>query len=112
MHGPFFLSGVRNNTLDPLKRNPENMPHEPPSLFGTMFYTPKNRLKVAFRAQSQIGWENFVKGRLSRDCTTCMDYQFQMNGSKLTGQECIAKLKCGCIATTDIMKIPRFAIQN
>jgi hypothetical protein len=45
-------SGVRNYKMNPLKRDPENMPPEPSSLFGTTFYSPSNRFKVAFRAQS------------------------------------------------------------
>jgi hypothetical protein len=84
-----------NYIMNPLKRDPENMPPEPPSPFGTAFYTPRNRLKVAFRAQSQIGWDNFLKGRLSQDWIICMDYHFQANGSKLTGQECITTLILG-----------------
>jgi hypothetical protein len=48
-------SGVRHYTMNPLKRDTENMPPEPPSPFGTTFYTPRNRLKVALCAQSQIG---------------------------------------------------------
>jgi hypothetical protein len=75
--------------------NTENMPPEPSSPCGTMFYTRRNRLKVKFRAQSYIGWENFLKGRLSRDWIRCMDYHFQMNGRNLTGQECITKLLLG-----------------
>jgi hypothetical protein len=82
-------NGVHHYTLHPLKRDPENMPLEPPLLFGTTFHTPRNRLKVAFCAQSQIGWENFLKGRLSRDWIACMDHHFQSNGITSTGQECI-----------------------
>jgi hypothetical protein len=88
-------NGVWTLTLNPLKRNPDNMPPEPPSPFGTIFHTPRKRLKVAFSAQSQIGCENFFNGRLSRDWITCMDYHFQMNGRKITGQECITKLIIG-----------------
>jgi hypothetical protein len=88
-------SGVRHYTMNPLKRDPEKMPPEPPSPFGTMFYTPRNRLKVALHAQSQIVWENFLEGRLSRDWITCMDSHFQMNGRKLSGQECITRLILG-----------------
>jgi hypothetical protein len=88
-------NGVLHYTLNPLKRDPDNMPPEPSSPFGTMFHTPRNRLKVAFCAQSQIGWDNFLKGRLSRDWITCMDRHFQTNGSKLTGQEFITKLILG-----------------
>jgi hypothetical protein len=41
-------NGVRHYTMNPLKRDAENMPPEPLSPFGTTFYTPRNRLKVAF----------------------------------------------------------------
>jgi hypothetical protein len=84
-------NGVHHYTLNPLKRYPDNMLSEPPLPFVTAFHTPRNRLRVAFCAQSQIGWDNFLKGRLSCDWITCMDHHFQSNGSKLTGQECIAK---------------------
>jgi hypothetical protein len=85
-------NGVRHYTMNPKKRDHDNMPIEPSPPFGPTFYAPRNRLKVAFRAQSQIGWDKFLKGRLSRDWITCMDYHFQSSGSKLTGQECITKL--------------------
>jgi hypothetical protein len=85
-------NGVQHYTLNPLKRDPDNMPSEPPSPFGTTFHTPRHRLKVAFRAQSQIGWDNFLKGRLSRDWITCMDHHFESNGSTLTENECITTL--------------------
>jgi hypothetical protein len=88
-------NGVRHYALNPLKRDPDNLPSEPPLPFGTKFHTPKNRLKVAFRAQSQIGWDNFLEGKLSQDWITCMDHHFQKNGSKLTGHECITKLILG-----------------
>jgi hypothetical protein len=87
-------NGIRHYTLNPLKRDPDNMPAEPPP-FGTTFHTPRNRLKVAFRAQSKIGRDNFLKGRLNRDWITCMDHHFQSNGSKRKGQECITKLIMG-----------------
>jgi hypothetical protein len=58
-------SGVRHYTKNPLKYDPENMPPGPLPPFGTTCYTQRNILEVAFRAQSQIGWENFLKGRLS-----------------------------------------------
>jgi hypothetical protein len=78
--------------MNPKKREHDNMPIDPSPSFGPTFYTPRNRLKVAFCAQSRIGWDNFLKGRLSQDWITCMDHHFQSNGSKLTGQECITKL--------------------
>jgi hypothetical protein len=85
-------NGVRHYTMNPKKCDHDSMPTEPSPPFGPMFYVPRNRLKVAFRAQSQIGWENFLKVRLSQYWITCMDHHFQSSGSKLTGQECIAKL--------------------
>jgi hypothetical protein len=83
---------VRHYTMNPKKRERDKMPAEPSPPFGPTFYAPRNRLKVAFRAQSQIGWDNFLKGRLSRDWITCMDHHLESTGSKLTGQECITKL--------------------
>jgi hypothetical protein len=55
-------NGVRHYTVNPKKRDPNNMPPEPPPPFGPMFNAPRNRLKVAFRGQSQIGWgDNLLK---------------------------------------------------
>jgi hypothetical protein len=88
-------NGVRHYTVNPKKRDSDDMPLEPPPPFGPTFNAPRNRLKVAFRAQLQIGWDNFLKGRLIRDLITCMDHNFQSSGSKLTGQECITKLIVG-----------------
>jgi hypothetical protein len=76
-------NGVRHYTHNPLKQDPDNMPAEPPSPFGTTFHTPRNIMKVVFHAQSKIGWENFIKGRLSRDWIGCIYHHFQENGSKL-----------------------------
>jgi hypothetical protein len=58
-------NGVQHYTMNPKKSDPDNMPTAPPPSFGPTFYVPTNRLKVAFRAQSQIGWDNFLKGRPS-----------------------------------------------
>jgi hypothetical protein len=71
-------NGVRHYTMNPKKRDPDNMPTEPLPPFGPTFYVPRNIIKVAFRAQSQIGWNNFLKGRLSRDWVTCMDHHFSI----------------------------------
>jgi hypothetical protein len=83
---------VCHYTMNPKKHEHDNMPTEPSPPFGPTLYAPRNRLKVAFRVQSRIGWDNFLKGRLSLDWITCMDHHFQSNGSKLTGQKCITKL--------------------
>jgi hypothetical protein len=63
---PDFLiaieKGIHHYATHPLKRDKDTMPPEPQKLFGTMFYTPSNILQVAFRKQSHVGWENFIKG--------------------------------------------------
>jgi hypothetical protein len=85
-------NGVRHYIMSPKKREDDKMPAEPSPPFGTTFYAPRNRLKVPFRAQSRIGWDNFLKGWLSRDWIMCMDHHFESTGSKLTCQECITKI--------------------
>jgi hypothetical protein len=85
-------NGVRHYTMNPKKREHDNMPAEPSPTFRPTLYAPRNMLKVSFRAQSRIGWDNFLKGRLSRDWITCMDHHFESIGIRLTGQECIIKL--------------------
>jgi hypothetical protein len=39
-------NGVRHYTMNPKKREHDNMPAEPSSPFGPTFYAPRNRLKV------------------------------------------------------------------
>jgi hypothetical protein len=58
-------NGVRHYTMNPKKREHDNMPTEPSPPFGPTFYAPRNRPKVAFRAQSRVGWDNFLKVNLS-----------------------------------------------
>jgi hypothetical protein len=63
----FWISiekGINHYATHPLKRDKENMPPEPQKPFGKTFYTPWNILQVAFRKQSHVGWENFLKGRI------------------------------------------------
>jgi hypothetical protein len=54
--------GINHYAAHPLKRDKEDMPPGPQKPFGTMFYTPRNILQVAFQKQSHVGWENFPKG--------------------------------------------------
>jgi hypothetical protein len=56
---------LHHYTMNPKKRDRDNTPTDTSPPFGPTLYVPRNRLKLAFRAQSQIGWENFLKGRLS-----------------------------------------------
>jgi hypothetical protein len=45
-------NGVRHYTMNPNKREHDNIPTEPSPPFRPTFYAPRNRLKVAFHAQS------------------------------------------------------------
>jgi hypothetical protein len=55
--------GTNQYAAQPLKRDKEDMPPEPQTLFGTTFYTPRNILQIAFRKQSHV-WvgRTFSKG--------------------------------------------------
>jgi hypothetical protein len=57
---PTIENGVRHYTMNPKKREHDNMPAESSPRFVPTFYATRNRLKVAFLAQSQIGWDNFL----------------------------------------------------
>jgi hypothetical protein len=70
-------NGVQHYTLNLLKHDPDKIPPESPSPFGTTFHTPRNR------------------GRLSRDWITCTDHHFQTNWSTIPGQKWITKLMLG-----------------
>jgi hypothetical protein len=74
-------NGIRYYTQKPLKLDPGNIPAEPPSPFGTAFYTARNRFKFVFRAQSQIGWDNCLKGKMSHDWITCIYHHFKKLGA-------------------------------
>jgi hypothetical protein len=56
--------GINHYASHPLKRDKEDMSPEPQKKFGTTFYTPRNILQVAFRKQSHVVWENFLKGKI------------------------------------------------
>jgi hypothetical protein len=62
--------GINHYATHPLRRDKDNMPPEPQKPFGTMFYTPRNILQVAFRKQSHVGWENFLKRRICTEWCT------------------------------------------
>jgi hypothetical protein len=76
----------------PAKRDPRDMPQEPPTPFPHNFHSQRNRIKVAFIMQSHIGWESFTKGRLSREWVDVMECHYKNEGLKLTGTECVMKL--------------------
>jgi hypothetical protein len=59
--------GVNHYTERPRKERIQSKENEPQKPFGFTFNTTRNLLQKAFRTQSHIGWDNFIKGRISRD---------------------------------------------
>jgi hypothetical protein len=57
--------GMQHYMQHPSKRDPQDMPQEPPTPFPHTFHSQRNIIKVAFRMRSHIGWESFTKGRVS-----------------------------------------------
>jgi hypothetical protein len=52
-----------------VKGDPQNHTPQPVSPFPHGFNQPHNLLKQAYHAQSNIGWDNFTKGRNTRHYT-------------------------------------------
>jgi hypothetical protein len=66
--------GFNYYTYHPHKRTANSKDNEPQKPFGATFTTSRNLLQQAFRTQSHIGWNNFLKGRMSRDWLTYVRY--------------------------------------
>jgi hypothetical protein len=63
-------TGVNRKTERPHKRTIQSKENEPQKPLGDKFNTPRNLLHQEFSTHSYIGWENFLKGRISRDWLT------------------------------------------
>jgi hypothetical protein len=66
--------GINYYKEHPHKRTANSTNNEQQKLFGVTFTTPRNFLQQAFRTHSHIGWDNFLKGRISRDWLTYVHY--------------------------------------
>jgi hypothetical protein len=55
----------------------------PTTPFPPTFNNQRNSIKLAFRAQSVIGWEKIMKGRLTGEWTTLVRRHYENNGYKL-----------------------------
>jgi hypothetical protein len=58
--------GINHYTEQPHKQTVDSKDNEQQKPFGVTLNTPSNLLQKAFRTQSHIGWDNFLKGRISR----------------------------------------------
>jgi hypothetical protein len=96
---PYFWiaieKGINHYATHPLKRDKDNMPPELQKPFGTTFYTPRNILQVAFRKQSHVGWENFLKGRICTEWCTYIKQHLTLINIKKYYQEWATKLILG-----------------
>jgi hypothetical protein len=92
---PYFLTttekGINYYKEHPHKctaNSTENEPHKP---FGVTFTTSRNLLQQAFRTQSHIGWDDFLKGRISRDWLTYVRYNEAHSNGHGKSKDCSAK---------------------
>jgi hypothetical protein len=83
---------INHYAAHPLKRDKEDMPSEPQTHFGTMFYTPRNILQVAFRKHSHVGWGGFLKGRICTEWCTYIKHHLASYNIKKDYQEWSTKL--------------------
>jgi hypothetical protein len=65
---------------------------KPVSPFPHGFNQPRNLLRQAYRAQSNIGWDNFTKGRITRHWHNYINHRLQNKNIKLPKDEWAAKL--------------------
>jgi hypothetical protein len=75
---PDFWTTIEKDTSHykehPHKRTANSTNNESQKPFGVTFTASRNLLQQAFRTQSHIGWDNFLKGRISRDWLTYVHY--------------------------------------
>jgi hypothetical protein len=64
--------GINHYTEQPHKRTANSKDNEPQKPFGVTFNTLRNLLHQAFRTQSHIVWDNFLKGLIIRYWLTCV----------------------------------------
>jgi hypothetical protein len=71
---PYFWirkeKGINHYTYQPHKHTVDWKDNEPQKPFAATFKTPRSLLQQEFRTQSHIGWDNFLKGPISRDLLT------------------------------------------
>jgi hypothetical protein len=75
-----------------VKEDPHNPTPQTLTPFPHGFNQPHNLLKQAYRAQSNIGWDNLTKGRITRHCQIYINHHLQNKNIKLPKDEWAAKL--------------------
>jgi hypothetical protein len=80
------------HTLRRVKEYPQNPTPQPVSQFPHGFNQPRNLLKQAYRAQSNIGWDNFTKWIITRHWQNYINHHLQNKNIKLPKDEWAATL--------------------
>jgi hypothetical protein len=62
--------GINHYKEQPHKHTIHSKDNEPQKPFGVTFNTRRNLLQQAFRTQSHINWDSFLKSQISRDWLT------------------------------------------
>jgi hypothetical protein len=76
--------GMQSYATVPKKAKDRTIPTTPVSL---TWNREINALKAAYHAQSKIGWENLVKGRIAQECIQFMETHHVNQGYKLKAQD-------------------------
>jgi hypothetical protein len=84
----FFI----DHPLRRVREDPQNPTLKPATPFPHGFNQPHNLLKQAYRAQSNIGWDNFTKGIIMRHWQNYINHHLQNKGIKLPKDEWTDKL--------------------
>jgi hypothetical protein len=81
-----------DHPLRRVKEDPQNPMPQPVSPFTHGFNPPHSLLKQAYRAQSNIGWDNFAKGRITRHWQNYINQHLQNKNINLPKEEWAAKI--------------------
>jgi hypothetical protein len=81
-----------DHPLRRVKEDPYNPTLQPVKPFPHGFNQPCNLLKKTYRAQSNIGWDNFTKDMITRHCQIYIKHHLQSMNIKLPKDEWAAKL--------------------
>jgi hypothetical protein len=81
-----------DHPLRRVKEDPHNLTPKPVSPFPYGFNQPRSLLKQAYRAQSNIGWYNLTKGRITRHWQSYISRHLQNKNIKLPKETWAAKL--------------------
>jgi hypothetical protein len=76
--------GMQSYVTSPKKAKYRTTPTTP---FSATWNRERNTLKSAYHAQSKIGWENLVKGRIAQEWVQFMETHHMNQGYKLKARE-------------------------